>query len=82
MQSCCVCSSLAPGCRRYTAVLKYREASGAYLAVHTPQVLADQILDNRKLRMFAVPPDTGTNNRHLVSNSGQLATLLATCTRS
>ncbi|KAL8430725.1 hypothetical protein ACSSS7_005756 [Eimeria intestinalis] len=58
-------NSLAPGCSRYTAVLKSRSASGSYEAVGTPEVIGDPAWQNIKLRIFAVPPESGSNTRAL-----------------
>ncbi|KAL8429412.1 hypothetical protein Efla_001250 [Eimeria flavescens] len=60
-------NSLAPGCTRYTAVLKQKTDSGSYEAVDTPESLDKPSWQNAKLRIFAVPPEAGSNLRHLVS---------------
>ncbi|KAL8275607.1 hypothetical protein Esti_000558 [Eimeria stiedai] len=58
-------NSLAPGCSRYTAVLKRLSSPGSYEAVDTSGVISDPAWQTVKLRLFAVPPESGSNARLL-----------------
>ncbi|XP_026192739.1 uncharacterized protein LOC34619878 [Cyclospora cayetanensis] len=56
-------SSLAPGCSRYKAILKRKMASGKYEALENTEILQGGEGQKDRLRLYAVPPATGTNAR-------------------
>lgn len=60
-------SSLAPGCERYSAILKRQEADGTFTPVDPTEQLLGGDEQKDKFRLFAVPPETGSNRRLLVS---------------
>ncbi|CDJ42435.1 hypothetical protein ETH_00018465 [Eimeria tenella] len=58
-------SSLAPGCERYSAILKRQEADGTFTPVDPTEQLLGGDEQKDKFRLFAVPPETGSNRRLL-----------------
>lgn len=59
-------SSLAPGCEKYSAVLKRQEADGTFTPVGPAEQLLGGDEQKDKFRLFAVPPEAGSNRRLLV----------------
>ncbi|CDJ62094.1 LOW QUALITY PROTEIN: hypothetical protein ENH_00004500 [Eimeria necatrix] len=58
-------SSLAPGCEKYSAVLKRQEADGTFTPVGPAEQLLGGDEQKDKFRLFAVPPEAGSNRRLL-----------------
>ncbi|XP_026192737.1 uncharacterized protein LOC34619882 [Cyclospora cayetanensis] len=63
---CVTCSSLAPGCRLYTAVLTRPNTSGGFDTVDEEELLVSPDEQHTKYRVLAVPPKTGTGTPHTV----------------